>query len=256
MVLPMMLYQVPEVSFPKMMDVLNDTCNQMEASLRVELNTNVYQEAQKCIEKTNNVMMLITYIGDILTDEGKQALILGQQAMTKNRDNYVVYVAKDNKVLLQMASYCTRPAGMVTDQMLCTRGQRLMKDILRDYKNIYVDKPEDHWLSLKTKSVVTRVNMSEICAITSMNKMIEVITTKTKISVYDSLESISQKLGDQFARCHRSCIVNLDRIQYVDFHAMTIKLTDGTEVPLARSYRQAFHGMLEGSEQMMKEGEA
>lgn len=130
-----------------------------------------------------------------------------------------------------------------------------MRDILRDYKNIYVDKAEDNWLSLKTKSVVTRVNMSDICAITSMNKMIEVSTTKTKIMVYDSLESISQKLGDRFARCHRSCIINLDRIQHVNFHTMTIRLTDGTEVPLARSYRQAFHGMLEGNESVMKEGE-
>lgn len=255
MILPMMLYRVPDQSLPQIMDVFDETCTEMEGTLRVELNTDVYQEAQRCIAKTRNVMMLVTYIGDILTEEGKQALLIGQQAIQKNRDNYVVYVAKDNKVLLQMAAYCTRPAGMITDQMLCTRGQRLMREILRDYKTIYVNTEEEHWLSLKTKGVVTRVNVSEICSVTSMNKMIEVSTIKTKIMVYDSLESVGGKLGERFARCHRSCFVNLDRIRQVDFHTMTITLTDGSVLPLARSYKHAFHDMMNGDDMMVKEGE-
>lgn len=246
MVLSSVFYRVPFDVFTLMMEQFQQVCDREEIYLRVELRTDDFAEAVRDVTARNGVFLLVVGVDDIHEPASQQALQLGRMAVQKNRDNYVVYSAASNKTMIQMAPYCTHPAGIVTHAILASRSTRLLNEIFRDYKTIFHEEEnEDDWINLKVKGAVSRVNINNICAVTSANKMVEVTTLKEKLLVYDSLESIEKKLNDHFVKCHRSSVINVKCIQQVDFQNMTIVLLNGMEVPLSRSFRQAIHQIME-----------
>lgn len=230
------------------MEQFQQVCNREETFLRIEMRTDRYQDARKMIEVSDNVLLLITCVNDLNSNEGRNAIQLGRFAVQRNRDNYVVYNAHDSRTMIQMSPYCIRAAGLTTDTILQAQAQRVLQGILRDYRSIHQEEEEGEWLVLKVKSSVTRVNTANICAITSSNKKVEVHTLQDVLVIADTLENFAGKLGDRFCRCHRSCLINRDRIQRIDFQTMTIIMMNGMEVPLARSFRQAFHSMMDTDE--------
>lgn len=256
MVLQSVFYRIPDEAFAKIMEQFQQVCNQEETYLRVVMRTDDFHDAVRGVEEIDGVLMLVIGVEDLHSQTGQQALQLGRMAAYKNRDNYVIYSALDSKIMIQMAPFCTHPAGVLTNAMLETRGGRLLRDILRDYNTLYHDEEEGQWISLKVKGSVTRVNMNDICAVMAANKMVEVTTLKEKLLVYDTLDNIGSKLDERFIRCHRSCLINIKRIQRVDFPQMSIVLMNGTEVPLARSFKQAIHGLFKQEENKEKEGDA
>lgn len=54
-----------------------------------------------------------------------------------------------------------------------------------------------------------------------------------------TLESLAESLPGQFQRCHRSFIVNMEKIDKVRFADNLICLWDGLEVPLSRGYKRS-----------------
>lgn len=244
MVLPTILYSVPDALLTPMMEQFQQVCDREGIFLRIEMHTNRYQDACRMIESSDSVLLLITCASDLKSEEGRLAIQLGRLAVQHNRDNYVIYNAHDSRTLIQMAPYCPRAAALTTDTILCAQGQRLMQSILRDYRSIHQEEEEDDWLVLKVKNSVTRVSTAAICAVTSANKKIDVHTLQGTLTVHDTLENFAGKLDGRFCRCHRSCLINRERIQRIDFQTMTIVMMNGMQVPLARSFRQAFHALM------------
>jgi len=66
--------------------------------------------------------------------------------------------------------------------------------------------------------------------------------------VRETLQSLEDRLDpSRFLRIHRSTLVNVDRIQELQplFHGdYVVKLLDGTELSLSRSYREKLAGPL------------
>lgn len=245
MILPMILFRVPAATLPPLMESIRTACAPEAVYPRVELTTDQYQSAARGISSLSGTVLMVTCVDDPQSAAGKEALHLGRLAMEKNRDHYVIYVAKDNRTMIQIAPYCVMPTAIVTQAILFQHSQRLMKQVCLDYKRIYQADEEENFISIKEKSSVRRVNTSHICAVTASSKMTEIHTLKDTIVTNDSLESIGKKLGEGFVRCHRSTIVNTARIERVDFQEMSIILMNGMAVPLARSFKQALHGILD-----------
>lgn len=60
-----------------------------------------------------------------------------------------------------------------------------------------------------------------------------------EIGFTGTLDSLAETLPDSFQRCHRSFIVNLEKIDRVRFSENVILLWDGLMVPLSRGYKQS-----------------
>lgn len=255
MILPMVLYRVSNTLFSEMMNQFQQVCNQEGLLLRIEMHTDRYQDALKLVEHSPQIMLFVTCVDDPHSEEGRLALQLGRLVMQRNRDNYVIYNAHDSRSLIQMAPYCTRPAALSTDAILVSQGQRILRDIARDYRSIHREPDSSTWISLKVKGAVLRTNLNDIFAVTSSDKMVEVHTLKNTVTVHDTLENIAKKLDDRFYRCHRSCLINREYIQRVDFQQMSIVMMNGMVVPLARSFRRVFHTLMEQNGIAEKEGD-
>lgn len=84
------------------------------------------------------------------------------------------------------------------------------------------------------------VNYSKILYFEAREKKIFVVTDSREIGFYSTIEEIENSLGGNFKRCHRSFIVNKDRIDRILISQGMIYLDEGAVVPLSRSYRAAF----------------
>ena len=117
-------------------------------------------------------------------------------------------------------------------------------DFISGYVQNVFGKSKDSIPSLLIDTVDGRVNIpyERIFFIEAMEKKVYVCTGVDEYGFYDTLDSLCDTLPDNFKRCHRSFIVNSDKIKKVALSQNTIFLTEDYEVPLSRSYKSSFKG--------------
>ena len=64
--------------------------------------------------------------------------------------------------------------------------------------------------------------------------MLRLVTKTEEYVFYAGLEDVQRQLGEEFLRCHKSFLVNLEKV--VRFSKEQIVLEDGTNIPISRSY--------------------
>ena len=70
-------------------------------------------------------------------------------------------------------------------------------------------------------------------------------TRAQEISFYSNFEQLTSQLPDTFMRCHRGYIINTRKMKAVNFAESIILLSDGSNVPFSRSYRDAARAALD-----------
>ena len=78
---------------------------------------------------------------------------------------------------------------------------------------------------------------SAICFFEARNKKIYLNTGAKEYGFYSTMEQLEQELSTSFIRCHRSFIVNVEKIEKVMFSKNLLFLTDGYEIPVSRTYK-------------------
>ena len=105
-------------------------------------------------------------------------------------------------------------------------------------------------LLLKHNSSVVVVLATDIDWIEAADNYVKVHARNGRYMVRESIKSMESKLDpSEFARVHRSAIVNLARVRAMEPVAAgeyTITLTTGQRVTLSRGYRDSFRERLEG----------
>lgn len=93
-------------------------------------------------------------------------------------------------------------------------------------------------LELDLKSCKYIINADEVIYLEAINQKKYLITTKDRIELTrTTMKSMMNKLPDFFIRCHKSFIINKNRIEFVDKANRTIRM-DGTDemIPIGRKY--------------------
>ena len=105
-------------------------------------------------------------------------------------------------------------------------------------------------LLLKDGEKVTVVLVADIDWIEAADNYMKVYARSGRYRVRQTIKSLESQLDPtQFARAHRSAIVNLDRVRSLDPMATgeyVLTLSTGDKVPLSRGYRDSFRKQLEG----------
>lgn len=74
------------------------------------------------------------------------------------------------------------------------------------------------------------------------DKKLFVRARNEEYAFYDTIEALGKRLPDFFQRCHRSYIVNTNKIVRIFPAESYIELSDSLGVPLSRSYKPLFKG--------------
>lgn len=249
MVLPMLIYDLEEETRHTLLRTLGQIGRKTETPVQLQLATNDLDEMMNELRALRHVCLLVIGVPPEAADRNRLAIRLGRFAMMLNRDHYIVYIIKERSELESVLSYCARSAGILLCPPEEQAMQRVLTPVLEDYRRLYGDTPaeDERFISLKAEGKMIRMRMGDICTVQAVNKMIEFRTMKETVAVYASMSAAEAMLDDSFIRCHRSYLINRNMIQYVAFRQMIIHMMDGTEVPLARSYKEKMHDSMAGT---------
>ncbi len=91
-------------------------------------------------------------------------------------------------------------------------------------------KKERRVLFIKSRNLT--LDQSEILYIESRGKKVEIHTVRQTVEIYAAMDELEGQLGEEFYRCHRAYIVNMDCITEYDNESIT--LTNGDRVHLTK----------------------
>lgn len=91
-------------------------------------------------------------------------------------------------------------------------------------------KKERRVLFIKSRNLT--LDQSEILYIESRAKKVEIHTVRQTIEIYAAMDELEGQLGEEFYRCHRAYIVNMDCVTEYDSESIT--LTNGDRVYLTK----------------------
>ncbi|RZK14739.1 MAG: response regulator transcription factor [Hymenobacter sp.] len=94
------------------------------------------------------------------------------------------------------------------------------------------------WLFVRERDVLMRLAVADItCVHTEQKHAVITLVSGRRHSVRTPLAELLLSLPDTFTQVHRSWLVNLNYIEYVDPLASVIRLPGTVEAPLGRTYR-------------------
>lgn len=88
--------------------------------------------------------------------------------------------------------------------------------------------------SFQSGRETVRVNQRRILYLESDKRQLHLVTQEAEYRFYSTLEEVQKELGEQFLRCHRSFLVNMEWIER--YTSDSLKLRGGVVIPVSRSY--------------------
>ena len=118
--------------------------------------------------------------------------------------------------------------------------RRLIKRMYGEIQRLSDEDEDDGTVfPIKSGSETRLLRTCDIFLFEAQGRKVALRTKAQEISFYSSFESLMEQLPDSFLRCHRGYIVNIKKIQNVSFPESLVRLSDGSEVPFSRSYRES-----------------
>jgi DNA-binding LytR/AlgR family response regulator len=124
---------------------------------------------------------------------------------------------------------------------------RFLKAIDRVKEALESDKEEievkdKEFVFIRDSGILKKINSEDILYLEAMGDYVKVFTSQKFHIVHATLKSIEEKLPSlKFMRVHRSYIVALNKIDYIEEGVISI---NGTAIPVADAYRTALNNRL------------
>ncbi|MDF1696163.1 MAG: LytTR family DNA-binding domain-containing protein [Saprospiraceae bacterium] len=90
-------------------------------------------------------------------------------------------------------------------------------------------------LFVKSGHKMVRIELNEIRYLESRGDYLHIFTGDEPIKTLENLKDIIQRLSNNFLRCHRSFICNMDKVEYIENNRIII---NGNYIPISRAYTQ------------------
>lgn len=114
-----------------------------------------------------------------------------------------------------------------------------LKEIIIRLKTA-IEKDKGKMVTIKATKGIYKIMVDEIKYAESNGRYVYIHTINEKITTINKLDNIHELLGSGFVRCHKSYIVNENKIRQYD--GERVLLFDNTEILVSRKYR---HGIKE-----------
>lgn len=222
----------------------NKVLNALEEYLDVLTVTGSLREAMRFSKEEKGNLLFVADIGQDKQKEEELSLV--RDVCVAHRDCYVVAMLSSLDDLQRVMEQAIKLSGILLPPLKGSQLVETLKRIIRDYRQNNVAAGDENVLVAHSGGTAIRIPHSSILYVEAQSKKLDIWTRRKCVSIYQSMESIQQELGESFMRCHRSYLVNRDAIQEVNFTDMVITLLDGIEIPFSRSNKAALRSFVDG----------
>lgn len=95
-----------------------------------------------------------------------------------------------------------------------------------------IRKSREDQIFFQTKSRKIMIQKRDILYVESRRRKVDIHTVRECITVYATMAGLEEQLGENFYRCHRGYLVNLEHV--TEYSADTVQLKNGEAVYMAR----------------------
>ena len=216
-----------------------------DSDMSLLANTASIEETVRWLNHEKGIMLAMLSIVTGQSECRKQTVMLGRQVVRNNRDNYTLFCLHDVRDLEALLNTGLRPIGVLVKPFSKEKLEKLLIRIDRDYRELH-EEENGECLVVDSGNSTYRIPFSRILYIEALDKKLTIWTKQQSLTIRMTLNTLETSLPPEiFFRCHRSYIVNMKAIDYVDFTAMEVILTSGDSMPLSRTARDGMREMLE-----------
>jgi DNA-binding LytR/AlgR family response regulator len=134
---------------------------------------------------------------------------------------------------LNVVDYLVKPLYLPRTMMAINRATELLKQ-----KDVYLNQVETDHLFIKENKIIRKVLIDDIYLLESKGDYVKIYVVEKYHIVHATLKLFEDRLPvTKFMRVHRSYIVALDKIDYIEDNILYI---NNLPVPLSESYRSSF----------------
>ena len=213
------------------------TKNNLEGQVSFKFNN--FEDLLACFDNENQIDVLLL---DINLKSQKTGLDLAEEIRKKNKDVYLIFTTGHLEYAMMAYKYKTFDylAKPITYERLEDTVKRLFDDVYGLPKK---------YIKIDNKN--TLVDETQIQYIKRDGMKLNFHTSSRDYESYSSFNKIQDKLPDNFVRCHKSYIVNLNNIKNVDPVALTVYFNNDTFCSIGPKYKKEFmeviknHGIIE-----------
>lgn len=133
---------------------------------------------------------------------------------------------------LNVVDYLLKPITFERFYMAVSKAIEIL-DLERKIKEPSFAHLEDKYILIKSSHQLIRIELSEILYIEGLHKYVKIVTKDKNYTTLFALTAIENELPSQlFYRCHRSFIINLNKIKLIDGNQAII---DSHKIPISKS---------------------
>lgn len=217
-------------------DVKLQYCEQIENfvrrlgnSLGIDIKCDKYQNGKDLLESNHNQYQIIFLDVDMPDENG---IFIAEKIRKTNQDVEIIFVT----ALIQYAveGYKVKAYRFILKPIEYEDFVFQIKDLLLHLNNI-----EKNSLTLTKKHQTYTVKIDEIIYVEILDHYLTYHCTKYNLTVNGTMRKLENDLKNySFSRIHNSYLVNLEYIS--EIKCQTLFMTNGDELPIARSKRDAF----------------
>ena len=156
------------------------------------------------------------------TDEGIQA---ARDLRRRGEKGLIVYVT--GFIDYVQTGYEVKAFRYLLKSQIPGKLSQVLKDIRKELSGEEV-------FSFQSGRETIRVKQREILYIESDKRQLHLVSQEAEYQFYGTLEEAQKELGEQFLRCHRSFLANMEWIE--GYTRDSLKLNGGIVIPVSRSY--------------------
>lgn len=190
------------------------------------------EEAQKCSNEKANLDFLFL-------DLDKEGAISFAETERKKFPNMILQIIADNSI--SPMSYL-KPSIMAASLLLRPYDEHQLHQSIEEvfqyaFKEKCLEEQEEDCFVIESNGDRIRIIYSSIVYFEARERRIFVLAGVKEYGFYSTMDSLEKALPDQFVRCHRSFIFNMNRMQELKLTQNMIIMDNGSRVPLSRGYR-------------------
>ena len=181
----------------------------------------------------------------ILADNSipETAAVVGKCRRVNPEAHIMIVSAKD-----QSAADCISPEymnmGIITRPFTQEKLENGLRENVRSFVKRMNDGRTESSFILDSKDGRQFIPYNTISYLESREKKIFLYTNANEYSFYDTLDRLEESLPQgKFIRCHRSFIVNRDKISGIAVSKNRITLDNGEMIPISRTYKSELKEM-------------
>ena len=164
---------------------------------------------------------------DIQMEGGDEGIRLGRALRRRGEDGLIVYIT--GFIDYVQTGYEVKAFRYLLKSQIAEGLPKVLGDIRQELSG------SSYLFQAGGESL--RVDKRDILYLESRIRILRLVTAEREYSFYDSLDHAQQELGESFLRCHRSFLVNIDRIRR--YSSSEIVLEGDVPIPVSRSYGKA-----------------